>query len=71
MSRTSTILTAAGTVAGIGVLTMLLGAITMSVMGKPNIKENLLMFFILGAVLYLILEVTGAHRSFCINYLHA
>ena len=67
MSGTSTILTAVA----IGALTMLLGAVIMSAMGKPNIKENLLMFFILGTVLYLILEVTGAHRSFCTSYLHA
>lgn len=51
----------------IGLLTMALGALILKVQGK-EIKPQLLTFFILGAALYLILEITGAHKVFCKSY---
>lgn len=57
-----------GIALGIGLLTMLLGALIMKISGKQEIKPQLITFFILGTFLYLLLEFTGAHRSFCASY---
>lgn len=57
-----------GIALGIGLLTMLLGALIMKISGKAEIKPQLITFFILGFILYLLLEFTGAHKSFCLNY---
>lgn len=54
----------------IGVVTMAIGAFAITIVNKNlSIKPYLFPLFITGALLYLVLEYSGAHKTFCLTYL--
>lgn len=54
----------------IGAITLLIGFIVFRMINpEQSVKIFLVPLFITGALLFIILEISGAHKSFCTNYL--
>lgn len=58
----------AGYTIAIGFITMIIGFLMMKIFAKPVGWKCLLMLFLIGTILFLVLEFSGAHKKFCKDY---
>lgn len=54
---------------GVGILTIIIAWMIFGLFEIGDFKSMILPLFLIGVVLYFVLEITGAHQQFCITYL--
>lgn len=50
---------------GVGLLTTAIGWFLFDIYGAENSRQLLFPLFVTGIILYAVLELSGAHKSFC------